>query len=37
MIVVEQPDGTLKSTPFYVRFGKYGVFSFDDKVGILIV
>ncbi|GAX81334.1 hypothetical protein CEUSTIGMA_g8765.t1 [Chlamydomonas eustigma] len=23
IMVVEQPDGTLKSTPFFVRFGKY--------------
>eukprot|EP00798_Chlamydomonas_sp_ICE-L_P016305 gene16305-22492_t len=27
IIVVEQPDGTLKSTPFYVRFGKYASLS----------
>ena len=32
MIVVEQPDGTLLSTPFHVRFGRYGVFNADDKV-----
>ncbi|KAK5967294.1 LiPIN (Mammalian lipodystrophy associated) [Trichostrongylus colubriformis] len=31
VIVVEQPDGELKSTPFHVRFGKYGVFSHSDK------
>ena len=23
VMVVAQPDGSLKSTPFYVRFGKY--------------
>uniref|UniRef100_A0A0K0DDA4 LNS2 domain-containing protein n=1 Tax=Angiostrongylus cantonensis TaxID=6313 RepID=A0A0K0DDA4_ANGCA len=31
VIVVEQPDGELKSTPFHVRFGKYGVFSYSNK------
>ncbi|CAJ0960871.1 unnamed protein product, partial [Mesorhabditis belari] len=31
VVVVEQPDGTLKSTPFHVRFGKYGVFSHTEK------
>ncbi|KAF7635477.1 LNS2 domain-containing protein [Meloidogyne graminicola] len=31
VIVVEQPDGTYLSTPFHVRFGKYGVFNYDDK------
>jgi phosphatidate phosphatase PAH1 len=31
VIVVEQPDGSLLSTPFHVRFGKYGVFNSDDK------
>ncbi|EYC16382.1 hypothetical protein Y032_0033g2626 [Ancylostoma ceylanicum] len=31
VIVVEQPDGEYKSTPFHVRFGKYGVFSHSDK------
>ncbi|WKY11363.1 hypothetical protein Q1695_003153 [Nippostrongylus brasiliensis] len=31
VIVVEQPDGEWKSTPFHVRFGKYGVFSHSDK------
>nr|CAD2134220.1 unnamed protein product [Meloidogyne enterolobii] len=31
VIVVEQPDGTMLSTPFHVRFGKYGVFNYDDK------
>ncbi|KAI1719796.1 LNS2 (Lipin/Ned1/Smp2) domain-containing protein [Ditylenchus destructor] len=31
VIVVEQPDGSLLSTPFHIRFGKYGVFNFDDK------
>ncbi|MFH4975558.1 hypothetical protein AB6A40_002267 [Gnathostoma spinigerum] len=30
-IVVEQPDGSYKSTPFHVRFGKYGVFSSNEK------
>ncbi|VDK19452.1 unnamed protein product [Anisakis simplex] len=31
VIVVEQPDGTLVSTPFHVRFGKYGVFTSNEK------
>ncbi|KAJ1349366.1 hypothetical protein KIN20_004921 [Parelaphostrongylus tenuis] len=31
VVVVEQPDGELKSTPFHVRFGKYGVFSYSNK------
>jgi len=32
VIVVEQPDGTYLSTPFHVRFGRYGVFNSDDKI-----
>lgn len=28
---MEQPNGEYKSTPFHVRFGKYGVFSYSDK------
>lgn len=35
VIVVEQLDGTYLSTPFHVRFGKYGVFNYDDKVCFL--
>ncbi|CAB3397770.1 unnamed protein product [Caenorhabditis bovis] len=31
VVVVEQPNGEYKSTPFHVRFGKYGVFSYNDK------
>lgn len=31
VVVVEQPDGKLLSTPFHVRFGKYGVFSHSQK------
>ncbi|KAL3071729.1 hypothetical protein niasHT_035630 [Heterodera trifolii] len=31
VIVVEQPDGSLASTPFHVRFGKYGVFNYENK------
>uniref|UniRef100_A0A1I7U2A9 LNS2 domain-containing protein n=1 Tax=Caenorhabditis tropicalis TaxID=1561998 RepID=A0A1I7U2A9_9PELO len=31
VVVVEQPDGEYKSTPFHVRFGKYGVFSCSDN------
>ena len=30
VIVVRQPDGTLKSTPFHVRFGKMGVLRPGD-------
>ena len=37
VIVVEQPDGSLLSTPFHVRFGKYGVFNSNEKyVDIMI-
>uniref|UniRef100_A0A0N5A1E3 LNS2 domain-containing protein n=1 Tax=Parastrongyloides trichosuri TaxID=131310 RepID=A0A0N5A1E3_PARTI len=32
VIVVELPDGELVSTPFHVRFGKYGVFYSGDKI-----
>jgi phosphatidate phosphatase PAH1 len=32
VIVVEQPDGTFLCTPFHVRFGKYAVFNFVEKV-----
>ncbi|GMR33884.1 hypothetical protein PMAYCL1PPCAC_04079, partial [Pristionchus mayeri] len=31
VIVVEQPNGEFRSTPFHVRFGKYGVFNFMEK------
>ncbi|KAE9548995.1 hypothetical protein FO519_007787 [Halicephalobus sp. NKZ332] len=31
VVVVEQPDGSLLSTPFHVRFGKYGVFNSNEK------
>jgi len=31
IIVVEQRDGTLKSTPFHVRFGKLKVLKSKDK------
>uniref|UniRef100_A0A915PJN6 LNS2/PITP domain-containing protein n=1 Tax=Setaria digitata TaxID=48799 RepID=A0A915PJN6_9BILA len=31
LIVVEQPDGSYLSTPFHVRFGKYGVLNSDEK------
>ncbi|PAV69217.1 hypothetical protein WR25_01559 [Diploscapter pachys] len=31
VVVVEQPDGEYKSTPFHVRFGKYGVFNHLNK------
>lgn len=30
VIVVRQKDGTLKSTPFHVRFGKLGVLRTGD-------
>ena len=32
MIVVEQEDGTFKSTPFHVRFGKMGVLKAKEKI-----
>ncbi|CAD5229175.1 unnamed protein product [Bursaphelenchus okinawaensis] len=31
VIVIEQPDNTLKCSPFYVRFGKIGVFNSSEK------
>lgn len=31
VIVVEQPNGDFHSTPFHVRFGKYGVFNYKEK------
>lgn len=37
IVVVEQPDGTFKSTPFYVRFGKYTQYRNKDKVVRLYV
>uniref|UniRef100_A0A915J1E4 phosphatidate phosphatase n=1 Tax=Romanomermis culicivorax TaxID=13658 RepID=A0A915J1E4_ROMCU len=33
VIVVEQQDGTLICSPFYVRFGKMGVLTSREKVG----
>lgn len=32
IICVLQPDGSLKSSPFYVRFGKFLVLQSTDKV-----
>jgi len=32
IIVVEQPDGSLRSTPFHVRFGKFKVLKSKDKI-----
>jgi phosphatidate phosphatase LPIN len=32
VIVVEQEDGTLKSSPFHVRFGKMGVLKAKEKI-----
>jgi hypothetical protein len=32
IVAVRQQDGTLKSTPFYVRFGKYQTFSRNRRV-----
>lgn len=33
IIVVEQPDGTFKTSPWYVRFGKFqGVLKTREKV-----
>ncbi|CAD5234629.1 unnamed protein product [Bursaphelenchus xylophilus] len=31
IVVIEQPDSTLKCSPFYIRFGIYGVFSSTEK------
>ena len=31
IVVVRQPDGTLKSSPFHVRFGKLKVLSSSQK------
>ena len=32
VIVVEQEDGTFRSSPFHVRFGKMGVLKAREKV-----
>ena len=32
VVVVEQEDGTLKSSPFHVRFGKLGVLKAKEKI-----
>ena len=32
VIVVEQEDGTFKSSPFHVRFGKLGVLKSREKI-----
>ena len=32
VIVVEQEDGTFKSSPFHVRFGKLGVLKAREKI-----
>lgn len=37
VIVVEQPDGTFKCSPFHVRFGKLGVLRSKEKVIILVL
>ena len=31
IVIVEQEDGTFRSTPFHVRFGKIGVVWCDNK------
>ena len=31
-IAIVQPDGSIKSTPFHVRFGKVGVFRAKNNV-----
>ncbi|KAK9789051.1 hypothetical protein WJX73_004758 [Symbiochloris irregularis] len=37
VVVVRQPDGTLKSSPFYVRFGKYtGMRTAEKRVKIFV-
>jgi phosphatidate phosphatase LPIN len=35
--MVEQPDGSIKSSPFYVRFGKFQLLSSTDKILDVIV
>lgn len=30
VIAIKQVDGTIKATPFHVRFGKWGVFRTGD-------
>jgi len=37
IIVIEQPDGSLRSTPFHVRFGKLKVLKSKDKRVLLRV
>jgi phosphatidate phosphatase LPIN len=32
IVAVRQQDGSIKSSPFYVRFGKYQTFSKNRKV-----
>ncbi len=32
VIVVQQQDGTYLSSPFHVRFGKYGVLKAKEKI-----
>ena len=32
VVVVEQEDGTLKSSPFHVRFRKLGVLKAKEKI-----
>lgn len=32
VIVIQQPDGTYLSSPFHVRFGKYGVLKAKEKI-----
>ena len=32
VVVVEQEDGTYKSSPFHVRFGKLGVLKAKEKI-----
>jgi phosphatidate phosphatase LPIN len=37
IIVVAQPDGTLKSSPFYVRFGKMKLYKAQGlQVSIIV-
>ena len=36
VIVVEQEDGTFRSSPFHVRFGKLGVLKAKEKIVSLI-
>ena len=37
VVMVCQPDGSLRSSPFYVRFGKYSGLRTEDKRVAIVV